>query len=59
MEASIQLHALVPTLMGNSPDYPLNRRLGEFKIGIDASRRQKSLPLPVAACIIVPIPDNS
>jgi hypothetical protein len=58
MEASIQLHARAPTSMGNTPDYPLNRRLGELKIGIDASRRQKSLLLPVAACIIAHIPNN-
>jgi len=55
MEASSQLHALVPTSNGNSPDYPPNRQLGEPKISTDTSRR----PLPVAACIIVPIPDNS
>jgi len=59
MKASSQLHAMVPTSKGNSPDYTLNRQLGESKIGMDASRRQESLPLSVAACIIDPIPDNS
>jgi len=59
MKACSQLHAMVPTSKGNSPDYTPNRRLGESKIDMDASRRQKFLPLPVAARIIVPIPDNS